>query len=58
MPLTAKGKKIKKQMVKHYGKEKGEQVFYASERKGGVLPGGVVKEGPISGGRRKRRKKH
>ena len=34
MPLTKKGKKIKKAMVKHYGKKKGEQVFYATERKG------------------------
>ena len=34
MPLTAKGKKIKKAMEAHYGKEKGKQVFYASERSG------------------------
>ena len=30
MPLTAKGKKILRSMVKEYGREKGEAVFYAS----------------------------
>ena len=31
MPLSKKGAKIKRAMVKHYGsKKKGEQVFYAS----------------------------
>ena len=34
MPLTPKGTKIKKSMVKTYGKEKGKQVFYASANKG------------------------
>jgi len=34
MPLTAKGKKIKKSMEKQYGKKKAEQVFYASKNKG------------------------
>ena len=34
MPLTKKGKKIKTAMIKHYGKKKGKQVFYASENKG------------------------
>ena len=34
MPLSKKGTKIKKAMVKTYGKEKGKQVFYASENKG------------------------
>lgn len=33
MPLTAKGKKVKAAMKKTYGKEKGEQVFYALENK-------------------------
>lgn len=33
MPLTKKGKKIKKAMTKTYGKKKGEQVFYAYENK-------------------------
>lgn len=36
MPLTAKGKKIKKSMEKTYGKKKGEQVFYATENKGKI----------------------
>lgn len=33
MPLTKKGKKVKKAMMKTYGKKKGEQVFYATENK-------------------------
>lgn len=41
MPLTEKGKKIKRAMVKQYGKEKGERVFYASERSGKIK--GVAK---------------
>jgi len=36
MTLTEKGKKIKRSMVKQYGKEKGERVFYASENKGTI----------------------
>lgn len=36
MPLTKKGRKIKKAMVKHYGKKKGKSVFYASARKGTI----------------------
>ncbi len=36
MPLTEKGKKIKKSMAKQYGPEKGERVFYASINKGTV----------------------
>jgi hypothetical protein len=31
MPLTKKGKKIKKSMRASYGKKKGEQVFWASK---------------------------
>lgn len=31
MPLTTKGKKIKKAMEKEYGAKKGKKVFYASE---------------------------
>jgi len=42
MPLTKKGKKIKRAMERQYGKKKGEQVFYASERKGSI--GGVAKK--------------
>ena len=49
MPLTAKGKKIKRKMEKEYGKKKGEQVFYASENKGTIK--GVAKTYP-----KKRRK--
>jgi hypothetical protein len=33
MPLTEKGKKIKKAMKGEYGDKKGEQVFYASQNK-------------------------
>lgn len=36
MPLSSKGRKVKKAMEKHYGKKKGEQVFYASEKKGTI----------------------
>ena len=42
MPLTPKGKKVKAAMVKQYGEEKGEQVFYASESKGTIK--GVAKK--------------
>jgi hypothetical protein len=36
MPLTKKGKKIKRSMEHQYGKKKGEQVFYATENKGKI----------------------
>lgn len=36
MPLTEKGKKIKKAMKKEYGNKKGESVFYASQNKGTI----------------------
>jgi hypothetical protein len=36
MPLTEKGKKIKKSMQKQYGKKRGEQVFYATKNKGKI----------------------
>lgn len=36
MPLTKKGTKVKKAMMKQYGSKKGEQVFYATENKGKV----------------------
>jgi hypothetical protein len=42
MPLTSKGKKIKKSMEKQYGKARGERVFYASENKGNIK--GVAKK--------------
>lgn len=33
MPLTKKGKKIMSELKKEYGKEKGENIFYAIEAK-------------------------
>ena len=36
MPLTDKGRKIKRKMKKTYGKEKAERVFYASKNKGKI----------------------
>ena len=48
MPLTTKGSKIKKAMVSQYGKEKGEDVFYAAANKGtikGVAKGQKLKAG-------------
>lgn len=36
MPMTKKGKKIKKAMQKEYGKERGKKVFYASANKGTI----------------------
>ncbi len=41
MPLNKKGKEIKGNMEKEYGKKKGESVFYASENKGTIK--GVTK---------------
>ncbi len=32
MPLTKKGRKIKRVMREHYGKKKGTSVFYASQK--------------------------
>lgn len=43
MPLTQKGQKIKGNMEKEYGSEKGEQVFYASKNAGKIT--GVDKSG-------------
>lgn len=36
MPLTKKGTKVKRAMVKHYGKKRGTRVFYASQNKGTI----------------------
>lgn len=36
MPLTSKGRKIKRAMRKTYGEKKGEQVFYASANAGKI----------------------
>lgn len=44
MPLTEKGKKLKKKFEQEYGEEKGERVFYASENKGTIK--GVAKKKP------------
>ena len=46
MPLTKKGRKIKRAMTRSYGAKKGERVFYASQNKG-----------TIKGTHRKRKKK-
>ena len=36
MPLTTKGKKIKRNMTKTYGKKRGERIFHASRNKGTI----------------------
>ena len=36
MPLSVKGREIKKAMVEHYGQAKGDRVFYASENAGKI----------------------
>tara|TARA_R110000796_G_scaffold172047_1_gene289034 strand:+ start:53 stop:202 length:150 start_codon:yes stop_codon:yes gene_type:complete len=36
MPLTSKGKKIKRDMAKTYGKKKGARVFHASANAGKI----------------------
>lgn len=36
MPLTKKGSKIKRAMMKTYGKRKGTSVFYASANAGKI----------------------
>ncbi len=36
MPLTPKGKKIKRAMQQEYGKERGAEVFHASANKGTI----------------------
>lgn len=41
MPLTKKGKKIKRAMEQEYGKEQGDRGFYASENSGKIK--GVAK---------------
>lgn len=54
MPLTKKGEKIKRSMKKQYGKEKGEDVFYASEQEGTIK--GVTHEQLKDHAKRKRQK--
>lgn len=41
-PLTAKGRKIKRAMIRHYGKAQGTRVFYASANAGRIT--GVVRK--------------
>jgi len=36
MPLTAKGRKIKKALGKEYGAKKGESIFYAMRNAGKI----------------------
>lgn len=36
MPLTKKGRKIKRAMEKTYGRDRGERVFYASQNAGKI----------------------
>ncbi|MGH6629015.1 MAG: hypothetical protein ACREB3_04715 [Burkholderiales bacterium] len=43
MPLSAKGRKIKRAMHKTYGAKKGEQVFHASRNAGKIT--GVERSG-------------
>lgn len=45
MPMSKAGRKIKANLKEQYGKEKGEQVFYAMENKGeipGMNEGGMT----------------
>jgi hypothetical protein len=49
VPLTPKGDKIKEAMKKQYGKDKAEQVFYASRNKGTIK--GVDPESGGKGGK-------
>lgn len=37
MPLTAKGKKIRKALTKEYGAKKGESIFYAMRNAGKIV---------------------
>ena len=52
MPLTAKGRKIKRAMTTQYGADKGERVFYASATKGTIT--GVERRTTLTGRRRGR----
>mgnify|MGYP003150442749 CR=1 FL=1 len=36
MPLTKKGRKIKKAMTETYGKKRGKSIFHASRNKGTI----------------------
>lgn len=45
MPLTKKGLKIRESMEKYYGKDKGDEVFYASINKGKIKGAEKKKKG-------------
>ena len=47
MPLTAKGKKLKKKFEEQYGKKKGQSVFYAMENSGKLKK---IKKRSVGGG--------
>ncbi|MGI9490478.1 MAG: hypothetical protein ACR2RF_32215 [Geminicoccaceae bacterium] len=55
MPLTPKGKKIKRNMQKEYGKDQGNRVFYASQNKGNISGTHKPKRAASKPGRRKRK---
>lgn len=55
MPLTKKGQKIKRAMKKEYGEKKGEQVFYASAKKG-TIKGVEKKKSGAKHGKKARKK--
>ena len=57
MALTPKGKKTKAAMVKEYGKEKGERVFYASENSGQLKGVSESKQNTKPKGRRSKAKR-
>lgn len=50
MPLTKKGRGIMSSMMRQYGKDKGEEVFYASVNKGTI-------SGVHAGEKRRKKKK-
>lgn len=45
MPLTKKGKKVKKNFEKEYGKKEGTSAFYATVNKG-KISGAMKKKSP------------
>ena len=54
MPLTKKGKTIKRAMRRRYGPDKGDEVFYRSQNKG-TIKGTHRKTTKRKAGRTKRR---
>jgi len=47
MPLTKKGRKIKRAMTSEYGEERGERIFYASQNKGTITGTHKPKKRPM-----------